>query len=350
MSSKDEIRIGGIAVPYLVEGHEANHTVAMFEFDVAPGSKVPGPHRHDGYEEIAYGLEGILTFTVEGKVTEVGPGRVLVIPRGAVHRFDTFIPPPQRCSPSLPPRYPWPQLLPRSRQPSTRLGRWPARPRVSRPDYAPARLNAGHSKNEKRKADIPFIWAKSLVKKGIKPHRADTSSRSRYLCSRESSADKWSERCCSPRPASQRLGLPPHGTLWGCVACHPSERIDRTRLDLVTLRASRDVYRIRSPLCQGVEHWMRHLCKPSLLGEPVRSRTGVCKFQEKFHAVITCWHGFQRPLRDELVEPCSRLTLELRRVLILNRYDLSRARHLISKIRHGMPETFYRLHLHCFCS
>ena len=90
MSSKDEIRMGGIAVRYLVEGQEANNTVAMFEFDVTPGGKVPGPHSHDGYEETAYGLEGILTFTVEGKVTEVGPGRVLVIPRGAVHRFDNF--------------------------------------------------------------------------------------------------------------------------------------------------------------------------------------------------------------------------------------------------------------------
>ena len=53
MSSKDEIRMGGIAVRYLVEGQEANNTVAMFEFDVAPGSKVPGPHSHDGYEETA---------------------------------------------------------------------------------------------------------------------------------------------------------------------------------------------------------------------------------------------------------------------------------------------------------
>jgi hypothetical protein len=74
MSSKDEIRMGGIAVRYLVEARETNNTVAMFEFDVAPGSKVPGPHSHDGYEETAYGLEGILTFTVEGRVMEVGPG------------------------------------------------------------------------------------------------------------------------------------------------------------------------------------------------------------------------------------------------------------------------------------
>ena len=92
MSSKDEIKIGGIAVRFLAEGHEANNTVAMFEFDVAPGSKVPGAHSHDGYEETTYGLEGMLTFTVEGKVTGVGPGQVLVIPRGAVHCFENFHP------------------------------------------------------------------------------------------------------------------------------------------------------------------------------------------------------------------------------------------------------------------
>lgn len=90
MSAKEEIRIGGIAVRYLVEGHEANSTVAMFEVDVESGSKVPGSHSHDGYEETLYGLEGILTLTVGGVATEVGPRTVLVIPRGAVHRFDNL--------------------------------------------------------------------------------------------------------------------------------------------------------------------------------------------------------------------------------------------------------------------
>ena len=41
MSSKDEIRIGGIAVRHLVEGHEANNTVAMFEFEWPPAAKSP---------------------------------------------------------------------------------------------------------------------------------------------------------------------------------------------------------------------------------------------------------------------------------------------------------------------
>ncbi len=35
-----------------------------------------------------YGLEGVLTWTVEGAPTDVGPGQVLCIPRGAVHQFD----------------------------------------------------------------------------------------------------------------------------------------------------------------------------------------------------------------------------------------------------------------------
>jgi quercetin dioxygenase-like cupin family protein len=49
---------------------------------------VPIAHSHDGYEETIYGLEGVLTWTVDGEQTEIGPGEVLFIPRGVVHRFD----------------------------------------------------------------------------------------------------------------------------------------------------------------------------------------------------------------------------------------------------------------------
>ena len=63
-------------------------SLAVFEFDVAAGAKVPAAHSHDGYEETIYGLEGVLTWTIEGTPTDVGPGEVVFIPRGAVHRFD----------------------------------------------------------------------------------------------------------------------------------------------------------------------------------------------------------------------------------------------------------------------
>ena len=89
MSSKYEIRMGGIAVRYLVEGTKRTIPLPCSSSTWRPAAKSPA-HSHDGYEETVYGLEGILTFTLEGKATEVGPGRVLVIPRGAVHRFDNF--------------------------------------------------------------------------------------------------------------------------------------------------------------------------------------------------------------------------------------------------------------------
>jgi quercetin dioxygenase-like cupin family protein len=87
-TTPEEIRIGGLTIRYLVDPLASGGSVAMFEFEVAPGARVPIAHSHDAYEETAYGLEGILTFTVEGHKTELGPGDTLLIPRGAIHRFD----------------------------------------------------------------------------------------------------------------------------------------------------------------------------------------------------------------------------------------------------------------------
>jgi quercetin dioxygenase-like cupin family protein len=87
-TTRDEIRLGPIAIRFLLEGPASGGSVAVFEFDVPAGAKVPVAHSHDGYEETIYGLRGTLTWTVEGAVTEVGEGDVLCIPRGAVHHFD----------------------------------------------------------------------------------------------------------------------------------------------------------------------------------------------------------------------------------------------------------------------
>jgi quercetin dioxygenase-like cupin family protein len=87
-SVREEIKVGELAVRFLVAGEESAGSVAIFEFDVPSGSKVAAAHSHDGYEETIYGLEGALTWTVEGIPTDVGPGEALCIPRGAVHQFD----------------------------------------------------------------------------------------------------------------------------------------------------------------------------------------------------------------------------------------------------------------------
>jgi len=88
MNTPEEIRIGQLAIRFRLEGKQSGGSVAMFEFDVPAGAKVPIAHSHDAYEETIYGLQGMLTFTVDGRRIGVGAGEVLCIPRGAVHRFD----------------------------------------------------------------------------------------------------------------------------------------------------------------------------------------------------------------------------------------------------------------------
>jgi quercetin dioxygenase-like cupin family protein len=87
-STSEEIRIGQLAIRFRLEGEASGGSVAVFEFEVPAGARLPGAHSHDGYEETIYGLEGTLTWTLEGQRIDVGPGDVLCIPRGAVHRFD----------------------------------------------------------------------------------------------------------------------------------------------------------------------------------------------------------------------------------------------------------------------
>jgi hypothetical protein len=48
---------------------------------------MPAPHSHDGFEETVYGLSGVLSFTIDGKVRQIGPGESICIRRGQVHHF-----------------------------------------------------------------------------------------------------------------------------------------------------------------------------------------------------------------------------------------------------------------------
>jgi quercetin dioxygenase-like cupin family protein len=84
----EEIRIGQLVIRFLLEGDESGGSAALFEFTVPPSAMVPVAHSHDAYEETLYGLDGTLTWTVDGERRDVGPGDVLCIRRGAVHRFE----------------------------------------------------------------------------------------------------------------------------------------------------------------------------------------------------------------------------------------------------------------------
>ena len=89
--SEETIKIGPLGIRFLLTGDDSKGSVSVFEVLVPVGQKLAAPaHKNDAYEETLYGIEGVLTWTVDGTPIEVGPGQALCIPRGAVHRFDNL--------------------------------------------------------------------------------------------------------------------------------------------------------------------------------------------------------------------------------------------------------------------
>src|SRR5580658_7882928 len=87
--SDETIRLGPLAVRFLLTGHNSTGSIAAFELTAPGAQRLPAPaHSHDHYEETIYGIDGVLTWTVDGKQLDVGPGHAICIPRGAIHRFD----------------------------------------------------------------------------------------------------------------------------------------------------------------------------------------------------------------------------------------------------------------------
>lgn len=87
--SAETIRLGPLTVRFLLTAEDSAGTIAAFELIVPGNQRLMAPaHSHDHYEETVYGVEGVLTWTVDGNQINVEPGQALCIPRGAIHRFD----------------------------------------------------------------------------------------------------------------------------------------------------------------------------------------------------------------------------------------------------------------------
>jgi quercetin dioxygenase-like cupin family protein len=87
---KEIIRAGQIEIRFLLEGKDTNGQLAMFEFTVPAGAKVPASHSHTNFDETIYGLEGVMTFTVGGQPVDISPGDSYFVPRGVVHGFNNL--------------------------------------------------------------------------------------------------------------------------------------------------------------------------------------------------------------------------------------------------------------------
>jgi quercetin dioxygenase-like cupin family protein len=87
--SEEVIRIGPLSIRFLLTAENSGGSIAAFEALVPGAQRLAAPgHSHDHYEETIYGISRVLTWTVDGRPIDVGPGQTLCIPRGAIHRFD----------------------------------------------------------------------------------------------------------------------------------------------------------------------------------------------------------------------------------------------------------------------
>jgi quercetin dioxygenase-like cupin family protein len=85
--SQETIQVGAMGIRFLVEAVDSNGSVSVFECFVPSDSTMPAPHSHDAFEETIYGLEGVTSWTVDGRAVEIGVGDAICVPRGAVHGF-----------------------------------------------------------------------------------------------------------------------------------------------------------------------------------------------------------------------------------------------------------------------
>jgi quercetin dioxygenase-like cupin family protein len=88
MTPNEIIQVGALSVRFLVEAADSNGSASVFECFVPANSQMPAPHSHDAFEETIYGLEGITTWTVDGRTLDIHAGEAVCIARGAVHGFE----------------------------------------------------------------------------------------------------------------------------------------------------------------------------------------------------------------------------------------------------------------------
>jgi quercetin dioxygenase-like cupin family protein len=74
--------------PFLCKalGADTDNDWSLFEATVMPGSFVPD-HRHDGFEESFYILEGELEMQMNGESMTVSKGHFIKVPKGAIHGY-----------------------------------------------------------------------------------------------------------------------------------------------------------------------------------------------------------------------------------------------------------------------
>ena len=99
----ETITIGGLTLEFLHSKDDTEGSLDAFRMTVQPGGRMPVPQFHESWDETVYGLDGTLTFTLDGQETTLPPGASLFIRRGTVHGFSNPSGAPATCLSILPP-------------------------------------------------------------------------------------------------------------------------------------------------------------------------------------------------------------------------------------------------------
>lgn len=93
----ETITIGGLTLEFMHSKDDTAGSLDLFRMTVQPNAKVPVPHYHESWDEAVYGLQGTLTFQIDGKDVALGPGQSVFIKRGVVHGFRNDTQQPASC-------------------------------------------------------------------------------------------------------------------------------------------------------------------------------------------------------------------------------------------------------------
>ncbi|HEU4673017.1 MAG TPA: cupin domain-containing protein [Candidatus Limnocylindrales bacterium] len=88
-SEIERVELGPNAVAFALTGGDTDGRFSLTDFTMAgPPAPPPPPHVHDDADECVYLIEGSLHVGVGDDVRAVGPGSVVLVPRGTLHSLE----------------------------------------------------------------------------------------------------------------------------------------------------------------------------------------------------------------------------------------------------------------------
>ena len=87
-SPEEGKQLGIMGDPFVCKavGSDTDGGWSLFEATVMPGSVVP-EHRHEGFDEAFYVLEGELEMSLDGETVTATPGYFINVRRGSIHGY-----------------------------------------------------------------------------------------------------------------------------------------------------------------------------------------------------------------------------------------------------------------------